>query len=113
MQPRALACISASIGLLAFSTAAPAQQVATQEHYAAHVSTLAANAGQKVALHVHREIAADQLVSGRRDTDHVVLFVHGATVPGTAAAVGETVHIRWEPAAAHWFNLSTQRRIDR
>jgi sn-glycerol 3-phosphate transport system ATP-binding protein len=31
----------------------------------------------------------------------------------TSANVGETVHIRWEPAAAHWFDLSTQCRIDR
>jgi hypothetical protein len=29
------------------------------------------------------------------------------------AHVGDTAHIRWDPAAAHWFNLSTQRRIDR
>jgi sn-glycerol 3-phosphate transport system ATP-binding protein len=34
--------------------------------------------------------------------------------PGRAAAeLGETVHIRWDPAAAHWFDLSTQCRIDR
>src|SRR5262249_45575248 len=41
--------------------------------------------GQKVALHVHRKIASHQLVSGRSETDRVVLFVHGATTPGTAA----------------------------
>jgi sn-glycerol 3-phosphate transport system ATP-binding protein len=27
------------------------------------------------------------------------------------AAIGEAVHIRWDPAAAHWFDLSTQCRI--
>jgi sn-glycerol 3-phosphate transport system ATP-binding protein len=27
-------------------------------------------------------------------------------------AIGEPVHIRWEPQAAHWFDLSTQCRID-
>jgi hypothetical protein len=27
--------------------------------------------------------------------------------------VGSTVHIVWEPAAAHWFDLSSQCRIDR
>jgi hypothetical protein len=31
----------------------------------------------------------------------------------TTAAPGETVHIRWEPQAAHWFSLSSQCRIDR
>jgi sn-glycerol 3-phosphate transport system ATP-binding protein len=35
-------------------------------------------------------------------------------LPGRApAAVGETVGIRWDPAAAHWFDLSSQCRIDR
>ena len=33
--------------------------------------------------------------------------------PRDARRVGETVHIRWEPAAAHWFDLSSQCRIDR
>src|SRR5689334_19175967 len=28
------------------------------------------------------------------------------------AAVGETIHVRWDASAAHWFDLSTQRRID-
>ena len=33
--------------------------------------------------------------------------------PGRAnATVGENVNIRWEPSAAHWFDLSSQRRID-
>jgi sn-glycerol 3-phosphate transport system ATP-binding protein len=35
-------------------------------------------------------------------------------VPGRAApAVGETLRIGWDPPAAHWFDLSTQCRIDR
>jgi len=35
-------------------------------------------------------------------------------LPGRAdVAVGAAVGIRWEPAAAHWFDLSTQCRIDR
>jgi sn-glycerol 3-phosphate transport system ATP-binding protein len=33
--------------------------------------------------------------------------------PGRApATVGDKVGIRWEPAAAHWFDQSSQRRID-
>src|SRR5262249_4456876 len=85
MQPRTLARISATACVLLLSTAALAQQIHSSDHYAPHVSTLAANAGQKVALHVHRKIASHQLVSGRSETDRVVLFVHGATTPGTAA----------------------------
>ena len=85
MQPRSLARISPAACILMFSSAASAQQIHSSDHYAAHVSTLAANPGQKVALHVHRKIASQQFVSGRRETDRVVLFVHGATTPGTAA----------------------------
>jgi sn-glycerol 3-phosphate transport system ATP-binding protein len=34
-------------------------------------------------------------------------------MPGRApATVGDNVAIRWEPAAAHWFDQSSQRRID-
>src|SRR5262249_57631377 len=85
MRPRPLARLPATACVLVFSTAALAQQIHSSDHYAPHVSTLAANAGQKVALHVHRKIASHQLVSGRRETDRVALFVHGATTPGTAA----------------------------
>ncbi len=86
MQSCALACrtVSAAACVLALSTAAPAQQITSSDVYAPHVSTLAANAGQKVALHVHRKVAA-QPAAGVNAADRVVLFVHGATTPGTAA----------------------------
>ena len=47
----------AGAGILAFATTAPAQHVTSSDVYAPHVSTLAANAGQNVALHVHRKVA--------------------------------------------------------
>jgi len=86
MQSCALACrtVSAAACVLALSTAAPAQQITSSDVYASHISTLAANAGQKVALHVHRKVAA-QPAAGVNAADRVVLFVHGATTPGTAA----------------------------
>jgi len=35
-------------------------------------------------------------------------------LPGRAsAAIGDTLRIGWNPSAAHWFDLSTQCRIDR
>jgi len=53
----------------------------TIDHRVAHVSTVAANAGQKVELFVRQKAAAD-LLAGKRDmTGRVVLMVHGATVP--------------------------------
>jgi sn-glycerol 3-phosphate transport system ATP-binding protein len=54
-------------------------------------------------------LGADTLIDARvADQSFIV------RLPGRAsAAVGSTVHIVWEPAAAHWFDLSTQCRIDR
>ena len=54
-------------------------------------------------------LGADTLIDTRiADQSFIV------RLPGRApAAVGERVGIRWEPAAAHWFDLSSQCRIDR
>jgi sn-glycerol 3-phosphate transport system ATP-binding protein len=54
-------------------------------------------------------LGADTLIDTRvADQSFVV------RLPGRAtAAVGSPVHIVWEPAVAHWFDLSTQCRIDR
>jgi pimeloyl-ACP methyl ester carboxylesterase len=49
------------------------------------VSTLPALAGQKVALFVRQKVAASNLKGQRDMTGRVVLFVHGATVPGVPA----------------------------
>jgi sn-glycerol 3-phosphate transport system ATP-binding protein len=54
-------------------------------------------------------LGADTLIETR-------IADHSFTVrlPGrAAAAVGSVVHIAWEGAAVHWFDLSTQCRIDR
>jgi sn-glycerol 3-phosphate transport system ATP-binding protein len=54
-------------------------------------------------------LGADTLIDTRvADQSFIV------RLPGRAsAAVGSTVHIAWEPAMAHWFDLSSQCRIDR
>ena len=54
-------------------------------------------------------LGADTLIETRiADQSFIV------RLPGRApAAVGETVGIRWEPSAAHWFDLASQCRIDR
>jgi sn-glycerol 3-phosphate transport system ATP-binding protein len=54
-------------------------------------------------------LGADTLIETRIGDQSVIVRQSGRT----SANVGETVHIRWEPAAAHWFSLSTQCRIDR
>lgn len=50
----------------------------TQDHFVPHVSTVPANAGQLVGLHVRGK-------AGARARGDVVLFVHGTTVPAVAA----------------------------
>jgi sn-glycerol 3-phosphate transport system ATP-binding protein len=69
---------------------------------------LAAN-GLAATVAAVEYLGADTLVETRVGDQSVIVRQSGRT----SANVGETVHIRWEPAAAHWFNLSTQRRIDR
>src|SRR5215213_6882291 len=53
-------------------------------------------------------LGADTLIDTRvADQSFIV------RIPGRASAVaGEKVSIRWEPSAAHWFDLSSQCRID-
>ena len=48
-----------------------------------------------------------------RDEDRGAIL-HRARCPAASnTAVGETVHIAWDAGAAHWFDLSSQCRIDR
>jgi len=54
-------------------------------------------------------LGADTLIDTRVGDQSFIV-----RLPGRAsAAVGSTVHIAWEPTAAHWFDLSSQCRIDR
>jgi sn-glycerol 3-phosphate transport system ATP-binding protein len=54
-------------------------------------------------------LGADTLIDTRiGDQSFIVRLPDRATVN-----VGDRVHIRWEPPTAHWFDLSTQCRIDR
>jgi sn-glycerol 3-phosphate transport system ATP-binding protein len=54
-------------------------------------------------------LGADTLIDTRIGEQSFIVRQSGRA----AAAPGETVHIRWEPTAAHWFSLSSQCRIDR
>jgi sn-glycerol 3-phosphate transport system ATP-binding protein len=54
-------------------------------------------------------LGADTLVDTRIGDQSFIV-----RLPGRAAVnVADRVNIRWEPPAAHWFDLSTQCRIDR
>jgi ABC-type sugar transport system ATPase subunit len=53
-------------------------------------------------------LGADTLIETRL-ADQSFIVRLGGRAPAT---VGDKVGIRWEPAAAHWFDQSSQRRID-
>lgn len=81
---RLSACTALAVSLL--GCAVPIEQgggdLVTSDQFVPHVSTLPAIAGQKVGLFVRQKAAAG-IAEGQRDmTGRVVLFVHGATVPG-------------------------------
>lgn len=77
-----LAAASAAACMLALAVdAAGAAEVTTSELFVPHLSTLAANAGELMPLHLHHKVLNDP----DNQTGRVVLFVHGATVPSVPA----------------------------
>jgi sn-glycerol 3-phosphate transport system ATP-binding protein len=66
-------------------------------------------AGVPVSVAAVEYLGADTLIDTRIADQSFIL-----RVPGRApAAVGDMLTIAWDPSAAHWFDLSTQCRIDR
>ena len=53
-------------------------------------------------------LGADTLIETRVAGEPFMVRVSGRA----AAQVGETVHLAWDAAAAQWFDLSSERRID-
>jgi sn-glycerol 3-phosphate transport system ATP-binding protein len=54
-------------------------------------------------------LGADTLLDTRISDQSFIVRVSGRA----GANVGDAVHIGWEPSAVHWFELSSQCRIDR
>jgi len=87
--------VSAIVGALSLSIgAAHAQSITASDLFVPHVSTLAANAGGLIPLHVHRKAAAQPAAQVSAE-NRVVLFVHGATTPGVAAFGFEHKDYNW------------------
>lgn len=81
---RSIACaaLAASLWGCAVTSEQGGGNLVTSDQFVPHVSTLPAIAGQKVGLFVRQKAVAG-IAQGQRDmTGRVVLFVHGATVPG-------------------------------
>jgi len=72
-------------------------------------ATLLAADGVPATVAAVEYLGADTLIE-TRIADQSFIVRLGGRAP---AGVGETVGISWEPAAAHWFDLSSQCRIDR
>ena len=71
--------------------------------------------------HVTLQLQKDAILQGSTDdADYPVIDTRIADqsfivrLPGRSnAVIGEAVRVTWDAAAAHWFDLSSQRRIDR
>ena len=54
-------------------------------------------------------LGADTLIDTRVTDQSFIVRLPGRS----DATIGESVRVTWDPAAAHWFDLSSQCRIDR
>jgi sn-glycerol 3-phosphate transport system ATP-binding protein len=54
-------------------------------------------------------LGADTLIEAQIAGETFIVRVDGRA----PARAGETVHIAWDPADVHWFDLATERRLDR
>jgi len=72
-----LVSISLAIGAAVHAAEETGEMLITRDHFVPHVSTVPANAGQLVGIHVREKVKAKAGAAKGR----VVLFVHGATVP--------------------------------
>jgi pimeloyl-ACP methyl ester carboxylesterase len=61
------------------------EKLLTLDRFVPHVSTVPANLGRKVGLHVREKVMASTLEDAARVKPHVVLFLHGGYSPSTVA----------------------------
>ena len=64
--------------------------------------------GMRASVAAVEYLGADTLIETKLGDQSFIVRQPGRT----NATVGEPVNIRWEPSAAHWFDLSSQCRID-
>jgi pimeloyl-ACP methyl ester carboxylesterase len=104
----ACAVLTASLASCAAINKQADADLVTRDHFVAHVSTLPAIAGQKVGLFV-RQKALEGIVDGKGDmTGRVVLFLHGATVPGVPSFDLDHGNYSWMGSLARaGFNVYT------
>jgi pimeloyl-ACP methyl ester carboxylesterase len=79
-----------AISLVAGTVIAPlvaddSQQILTIDHFVRVQSSVPAMAGQPAQLYVRERVQAGMLARGARQSDRVVLFVHGAGTPAEVA----------------------------
>jgi len=83
-RSRRLAASVAAVGLLASHSVAAQDKFETIDRFVPHVSTVPANAGQRVGLFVREKLTtelAGAIEAGQAPEGRVVLFVHGNSVP--------------------------------
>ena len=67
------------------TTTAGGEQLLTVDRFVPHMSTVPANLGRTVGLHLREKALASVLDSAARVKPHVVLFLHGGYSPSTVA----------------------------
>lgn len=67
------------------TTTAGGEKLLTVDRFVPHVSTVPANVGRTVGLHLREKVLASVLDGAARVKPHVVLFLHGGYSPSTVA----------------------------
>ncbi|HEX8665828.1 MAG TPA: ABC transporter ATP-binding protein [Beijerinckiaceae bacterium] len=89
-------------------TGAPARDPATLAVGVRPEAVRLGEAGVPATVVAVEYLGADTLIETRVVGEPFVVRVSGRA----AATAGETVHLAWDPAAVHWFDLSSERRIN-
>lgn len=74
-----------ALAKMAVTVTASGEKLLTVDRFVPHVSTVPANLGRTVGLHLREKVLASVLDGAARIKPHVVLFLHGGYSPSTVA----------------------------
>jgi pimeloyl-ACP methyl ester carboxylesterase len=77
--------VDLALAKMAVTVTAGGEKLFTVDRFVPHVSTVPANLGRTVGLHLREKVLASVLDGAARIKPHVVLFLHGGYSPSTVA----------------------------
>jgi len=77
--------VDVALAKMAVTVTASGEKLLTVDRFVPHVSTVPANLGRTVGLHLREKVLASVLDGAARIKPHVVLFLHGGYSPSTVA----------------------------